>query len=155
MNPTLTPHSHLQSGSSGATADDQTGISFWQLFLHRKWLITFCLCVGFGLGYLYFNRLPPVYSSSARVHVYIDETRLPLEEIRYHDRRLDLQNTHIQIIRSPMIIGSAVNEHGIGGIPSLQASDNKVGVILGNLHVEGIEDTDIISMSYTCRYPDD
>lgn len=81
---------------------------------------------------------------------------MPLEEIRYQDRRLDLQNTHIQIIRSPMIVGEAVKEHGLASLPSLQhAGDNKVGAILGNLHVDGIDKTDIISMSYTCRYPDD
>jgi len=139
----------------GPPQEDQKGISLWQLVLNRKWLILFCVGVGLGLGYLYFDRQDPSYQSSSRIYVYIDEAQLPIDAMRYSNRRMDLQNTHIQIIRSPLIVNEAVKQFGLGKLPSLKTSSDPTNTIIGNLHVEGVNGTDIISMTYRCEYPDD
>lgn len=142
--------------SAGAhSAEERSGVSLWQLIVHRKWLILFCVSIGLGLGYLYFNRQTPSFQSSSRIYVYINESQLPLDSMRYASRRVDLQNTHIQIIRSPHIIDNAVKEFGLGKLPSLRMYANPTNVIIGNLHVEGVKGTDIISLTYRCPLPDD
>jgi capsular exopolysaccharide synthesis family protein len=135
--------------------EEQNGISLWQLISNRKWLILFCVGVALGLGYLYFNRQPPRYQSTSRIYIYVDEAQLPVDAMRYNSRRMDLQNTHIQIIRSPLIVEAAVKEFGLGKLPSLKVFSDPTNAIIGNLHVEGVKGTDIISLAYTCQYPDD
>jgi polysaccharide biosynthesis transport protein len=152
--------SHATSTESSAMMDhrerksEPEGINLWSLMLHRKWLILFFVSVGLGLGYLHFNRQPPIYQSTGRLHMYVDQTRLPLEITRYPLHQRNLQNTHVQIIRSPEVVKRAVLESGLTELPSLQSGD-AVGIILGNLHVSGVVDTDIISLTYRGPYPDD
>lgn len=143
------------SASQMVGAESEQGISFWQLCRNRKWLILFCASVGLGIGYYYFNRQPPVYESAARIYVYVEKAHLPLESARISTHRQDLQRTHLQIIQSPMVVGYAVSNSGLSDLPSLKGTSDPVAAIIGNLRADGIEDTDILQLTYRSRYPDD
>ncbi|MCH2126097.1 MAG: polysaccharide biosynthesis tyrosine autokinase [Pirellulaceae bacterium] len=128
--------------------------SFVAFAWRRKWLVAVLVIVGLGLGYLHFNRQEPVYRSSAQLLIVENKPRLPIAGL---DIVGGYNSTHEKLLRSPAIVGVAVNTHNLAGLESLKNTPNPVSEIIKNLSVSGEDSTygDIVIFRYECGNNDD
>jgi hypothetical protein len=135
-------------------APANSGTDVWGMLLRRKWAILFAVAVGAGLGYLYFTRQPSVYQATA--HLLVDKERRPelpiqgLDGFRGHEENL---TTHMLLIRSPLIVGRAVETHQLGSLRSFGRSPT--GTIIGGLSVrQAAEKANVLELTFRGGDPD-
>lgn len=92
------------------------------LFRRRIWLILFMVVVAVGLGLLYYNKAPRVYETFARILISKQqaESRDPLAPLEGGPGYQENLSTHIDVIKSPVIIGDAIKRSKLGDLPSLK-----------------------------------
>lgn len=119
-------------------------LDFLAIAWQRKWIAVCVTVVALGLGYLYFLRATPVYQSKAQILLIKKKADLPVAgpegQVNYEDHL----STHMILIRSPLIVGKAVQEHGLGSLPSLKGVGNPTAAIIGGLRATRGGDRDAL-----------
>jgi len=112
------------------------GLDLWQVIILRKWLILFGLLVGAGLGYLYAIKQAPVYETTAQVLV-VNERKpvLPMKGIEAEIGYEQNSATHSLLIRSPLIVRRAIEDHQLGALQSFAGKSNLSRVIIDGISV--------------------
>lgn len=128
-----------------------SGLDIKRLFTEHKVLLLFCALLGCGFGYYKFTRMPAVYRSSARVLVARDKVRLPVEGMESNHNHQSSLNTHIELLRTPVILSQAVEVGALDQLPHFQGNSNIAGTIGGGLNVSLTRTSDeILDLSYEC-----
>ncbi len=136
-------------------AEDRGDFHAWRFLWDRKGVILLGIVVGLGLGGLYFTGAEPVYESEATM-LMIEVRPAASGGAPSYTSTAD---THEAVIRSPMLVGRAVEEHGLGSLPSLRSRSNPAGTIIANLSVESTDNTrnnqHVVRVAYRGKDPDD
>ena len=107
-------------------------VDLLSLALRYRWYLAGAFVVGVVLGQLGYMKLGPRYEAiskilvSKRVEVQIKDS----EAGRFGDRA-----EHIALIMSPMIVGKAVEKHGLDELPSMIGEEDPVEEIVDSLRV--------------------
>ncbi|MBY0525333.1 MAG: polysaccharide biosynthesis tyrosine autokinase [Gemmataceae bacterium] len=126
----------FESESLGSP-DRSSALNMLQMLWQHKSLIVLGGVVGLVLGGIYYAQLTPIYHSSTQVMV-IKKDRNPLPASDQDPRSSyyeDYLSTHSVLIRSPLIVGRAVDKHKLQGLRSFQGQGNPTGAIRGALVV--------------------
>jgi capsular exopolysaccharide synthesis family protein len=118
--------------------------------------------IGLVLGTLFYFQVPPTFQSAAQVLVVNRhaESDLPLpgaEGRSYHEE--DFLATHSELIRSPKIVGDAVNKDHLRNLKTLAGLDNPTGYVMEYLAIDrkmkNNSPTNILNIAYRGSDPDD
>lgn len=133
-----------------------SGFNVWQFLLRRKWVILFGVVVGLGLGYLYLSRQPPVYKTSSRVMLVRRQSNIPIPDIAEDGQFSSPLATHMIMIRSPMIVGQAIEEQDLNQLGTLAGRGNPVKAVIDGLEVESVgSKADVLQISFTAGVAED
>ncbi len=132
---------------SGSAESSESGWAFLGFIWRRLWLVLLAVIVGLGLGYLHFLQQPPEFQSSARMLIVRDRSNLPIPGLQPQTRYDEI---HEELLRSPVIISNAIQNHDLGALPSMRSSGNPAGRIIRGLTVEAQSGNtgDLITFSY-------
>ncbi|MFV1966090.1 MAG: polysaccharide biosynthesis tyrosine autokinase [Pirellulaceae bacterium] len=124
----------------------------------RKWIVFLFLVSGLGLGYLYFLRQPPVFSTSAQI-LLVEATDLPINGPQFYP---GYNATHETLIVSPIVVSRAVEQYDLGSLVSLRNTADPVSKIIGQLEASRVGDrrtyldrSDIVAITFRCSERDD
>ncbi len=95
-------------GTAGSENPAESGADLRRVFLGHKLLLIVATALGTGLGYLKFTREEPTYASSSQVLVARSQVRLPVEGAGPAGGSKDPLATHIELLRTPVILQKAV-----------------------------------------------
>ncbi|HPM79537.1 MAG TPA: polysaccharide biosynthesis tyrosine autokinase [Candidatus Anammoximicrobium sp.] len=142
---------------SGPPEQQESGWAFLGFIWRRLWLILLAVVVALGLGYLNFLKQPAVFQSSAQMLVVKLRPSVPIPAAPGERTDKGYDTTQETLLRSPVIVGKAVEKHGLGSLPSLRGSGSAVGQIIAGLEVTGTTSTtgDIIRFSYSSNLRED
>ena len=115
------------------TAQAAGGLDFLAIAWQRKWIAVCVTIVALGLGYLYFLKATPVYQSRAQILLIKKKADLPVAGAEGRVNYEDHLSTHMILIRSPLIVGKAVQQHGLASLPSLKGVGDPTAAITGGL----------------------
>jgi len=137
--------------------DNQHVLKIVGLLWRFKWILAFGLIVGLALGYLYFLRQTPVYKSSAQILLVKRQAQLPIAGVEGTAGYEDTLATQILLLRSPVIVGRAVEEHDLRSLDSFQGMKNPTGAIIGRLEASPASEGSgqVISLTYVGTKPED
>lgn len=140
--------------------EEEHGISFARLLWQRKGIILLGLILGLGLGYLYFTKQEPVYRSDAKMLMIELKPSLPSGTPGSGSPSYtSTADTHEAVMRSPMLVGQAIDKHKLGSLDSLRGSVSPVNAIIANLSVESMvsqqSNSHVVSVSYEGSDPTD
>ena len=103
----------------------------WVLWRH-KFLILVTAAIGFALGALRYTPAKPVYSSEAQVLVVSKSPNVLAEEGKMLSAPVQSYvNTHLVLMKSPLIVGRAVQEGKLGSLESFAGVGNVAEAIAG------------------------
>ena len=88
----------------------------------RKWLILFMVAVSIGLGLFYYNQSDRIYETFAKILIakVQTESRSPLAPLDAQLGYEDNLSTHLEVIKSPVIIKAAIQKYKLNEYPSLR-----------------------------------
>jgi succinoglycan biosynthesis transport protein ExoP len=151
-----------------AAPESASNGDFLAILLRRKWILFLITLVGVGLGYLNYSHTPPVYEARAQIVIIRKDAMRPTTKILDTDGGEDVVtrdhlSTQTVIIRSPMIVLSAVRDNHLGDLPSFANLDaNSIaGKIIGGMAISRggdtltTEDANVLNVSYRGANPKD
>src|SRR6266852_8112350 len=132
---------------------------FWGIALRRKSLLALGLVVGLVLGSLYYAMRTAVYKSEAQVLVIKKRPdAFPITGSEYARTAAyeDYLSTHQVIIKSPLILGHAVEKRQLQWLNSFAAATDPIRAITRSLTVnrefkESAESSNILNLSFRCK----
>ncbi len=99
------------------------------LLWRRKAIATVVTIFSVILGFLYYQRATPIYQSSAQLLLIKNEADLPITGAGGQVSYEDALSTHMILICSPLIVRSAIDDHRLGALPSLQGAGDPLAAI--------------------------
>lgn len=108
---------------------------FGQIANQYKWFLLMGVFGGLALGQLAFNRLGPEYEAVAQILV-SRQAQVPARESLAQALQSEGRGEHVAIIKSPMIVGKAIELGKLNELPTLQRSDDQIEDILDGLDVK-------------------
>src|SRR4030042_4509977 len=131
------------------TTDFDLLAALWQ----RQGVVVCVFAVAFVLGYLYFLRSTPIYQSTSQILLVKREADLPIARVEEKGTYEDALSTHMLVICRPLIVGRAVEKHGLASLPSLQEADNPTAAIIAGLKASragsrDARDPNVIDLTY-------
>ena len=143
------------SDAFAATASpDIAGPSMGQLILRRKWLLLFGICMGVGLGYLFFTQQPPVFQSYAWIQVTPNQMQLPTVQFQPGQMMSMAIETQCDAIRSRTVLSDAVEQGNLGDRPEFGSPAAALSAVAGGLTVAPLrESSQTIQISYIGSSP--
>lgn len=124
---------NLQENASGP------GVDIVRLLFRNKILLISGLAIGLFLGQAAYTKLGPIYSASTKIQV-SQKNHVPIKEGEI--KTFGELSAHIDVIKSPRIVGEAVKEAKLNQLPSLAKYSDPTEEILGSLKVKRISGTD-------------
>ncbi|MFK7778074.1 MAG: polysaccharide biosynthesis tyrosine autokinase [Gimesia sp.] len=124
---------HAEASASGP------GVDIVRLLLKNKFLLVAGLLVGLTLGQAAYMKLGPIYSANTKVQV-SQKNAVPIKEGAI--QTFGELSVHIDVIKSPRIVGDAVREAKLNELPSLAGETDPTEEILGSLKVKRISGND-------------
>ena len=107
--------------------------------LRYKWILIGSVLVGLTAGYLAYESMGPQYEARIRILVSKKaEVRLRSDDTQTFGERAE----HITLIKSPLIVGQAVEKHGLNQLETLRNSSTPVEDVICHLKVERIAGED-------------
>ncbi|MCA9111287.1 MAG: hypothetical protein KDA52_15145, partial [Planctomycetaceae bacterium] len=135
------------------------GMDIFGFLMRRKWLIIFGLVSGVSFGYMYYVRQPEVFQSRGQMVVVKEFAQRPIaggQQVDYTVPRQNQLATDTYLIRSPAIVGPAVEANNLAELATLSGSSNPVDTIINGLTVNQIDETaNILEIRFSGRHPDD
>jgi len=102
--------------SFDSATDEDQGLDMWGFLSRRKAFIIVLALIGAGLGYLFFQRQTPLYSSTALLQV-IHHSTDPMVESRLAERNLsDAQF----VVTSRKLLAPCYDNHNLSELPTLR-----------------------------------
>ncbi|QDU07625.1 polysaccharide biosynthesis tyrosine autokinase [Gimesia aquarii] len=138
----LENHSDFEfDGMEGNTPSNTSGpgVDIVRLLFRNKFLLISGLAVGLILGQAAYMKLGPIYSASTKVQV-SQKNPVPIKEGEI--QTFGELTAHIDVIKSPRIVGEAVKEAKLYNLPSLAGETDPTEEILGSLKVKRISGND-------------
>ena len=133
----------------GVGEGNGAGIDMQRVLWGRLWLLLLFTLAGAGAGYMQFTRTPPIYQSSARALLVQQQQTLPIEGFGDFGKKSDPVNTHIALMRTPVILKKAVEQLSEEDLAVFQ-NRNPMHAIAGGLSVyRSNASDDILELSYT------
>jgi len=124
---------HMQASSSGP------GVDIVRLLFRNKFLLVAGLVTGLLLGQIAYRKLGPIYSANTKVQV-TQKNPVPIKEGEI--QTFGELSAHIDVIKSPRIVGEAVKEAKLNKLPSFVGESDPTEEILGSLKVKRISGND-------------
>lgn len=115
------------------------GVDIVRLLFRNKFLLISGLAAGLILGQAAYMKLGPIYSASTKVQV-SQKNHVPIKEGEI--QTFGELTAHIDVIKSPRIVGEAVKEAKLYNLPSLAGLTDPTEEILGSLKVKRISGND-------------
>jgi capsular exopolysaccharide synthesis family protein len=110
----------------------------WIAWRH-KFLILVTAAIGFALGALRYTPAKPVYSSEAQVLVVSKSPNVLAEEGKMLSAPVQSYvNTHLVLMKSPLIVGRAVQEGKLGSLESFAGMGDPTDAVAGRLTVDSV-----------------
>lgn len=106
-----------------------------QIAARHKWFVLLGLIGGLVLGHAAFVKLGPEYNAVAQILV-SRQAQVPTRETLSQALQAEGRGEHVAIIKSPMIVGKAIEHGHLDQLPTLQRSDDPVEDILDCLEVK-------------------
>jgi capsular exopolysaccharide synthesis family protein len=131
-----------------------------QIVRRHKTLIVLSVIVGLGLGTLFYRLKSPTYQSTAQLVVHKKRSET-VPNMEYQQQAEDFLSTHVQIIKSPMILSRAIEEHNLAGLESYRTSQDVVLDITQGLTVlRDLKDgsgrfNNVVNLTCKTRTPED
>jgi len=125
-----------------------------RLIWRHFWLLVLGVVVGGVVGAFYYARATPIYQSSTQVLV-VKKTQEPLPTSvngmgMVHTE--DYLSTHQTLIRSPLIVGNAVQQANLANLPSFAGRGDPTGEIIASLKISretnNGQPTSILNLSF-------
>lgn len=107
----------------------ESGGSILAFLWIRKWLVAFGALVGVGLAYLYGLQVTPIYQSSGKILIVQKQFELPVQGFQ----STGIESTHAALLRSPFLIGEAVNSEELKRL--LPHHPDPTALIVANLSI--------------------
>ncbi len=108
---------------------------FAQIAARYKWFVLLGLIGGLVLGHAAFTKLGPEYNAVAQILV-TRQAQVPTRESFSQSILSEGRGEHVAIIKSPMIVGKAIESGHLDQLPTLQKSDDPIEDILDGLEVK-------------------
>jgi polysaccharide biosynthesis transport protein len=123
--------------TTSATMDDPPPreFDFAQIASRSKWFVLLGLIGGLALGHAAFTKLGPEYNAVAQILV-TRQAQVPVRESLSQAILSEGRGEHVAIIKSPMIVGKAIEQEHLDQLPTLQKSDDPIEDILDGLEVK-------------------
>lgn len=126
------------------------GVDIVRLLFRNKFLLVAGLAAGLLLGQVAYMKLGPVFSASTKVQV-SQKNPVPIKEGEV--QTFGELTAHIDVIKSPRIVGEAVKEAKLNQLPSLAGESDPTQEIIDSLKVKRISGNDqaylnILSITY-------
>lgn len=130
----------VDNGNEKATGTDNSlQSSFNLIFLvwQYKWLVLLGVTVGVAGGSVVYSRSQPIYRSNAQLLVIKKRSDVvPVSGSVITESYLDdYVSTHIVLLKSPVVLGDAVQSGGLALLKSFEGQGNVAGAIASNLIV--------------------
>ncbi len=106
-----------------------------QIATRHKWFVLIGLLGGLALGHAAFVKLGPEFNAVARILV-TRQAQVPTRESFSQTILSEGRGEHVAIIKSPMIVGKAIERGQLNLLPTLQKSDDPIEDILDGLEVK-------------------
>jgi capsular exopolysaccharide synthesis family protein len=117
-------------------AQAQSSFSLFRVAWRYKFLLLLGGAVGVVLGGLYYARATPLYQSSVQVMVVKKASARNLVGQNDTEMYDDYLSTHQILIKSPKIVGQAVEDGKLASLPSFAGMRNPTMAVIGGLKVE-------------------
>ncbi|WP_437191416.1 polysaccharide biosynthesis tyrosine autokinase [Planctomicrobium sp. SH527] len=163
LRPTQNSRSDLNSFAAEAprvrenqsdSGDSGTELNLIQAVLGHKILLVFFLAVGGGLGYLQYKDTQPIFASNARIRLIQSDPVLKIDGLQDIIASRNPIDTHLVLMKSPMIIERAIQLGRLSQLPTLKENPNSV--ITSGLKVMRSDDSkEILDLRYQGSNPDD
>lgn len=108
---------------------------FAQIGARYKWFVLLGLIGGLALGHAAFTKLGPEYNAVAQILV-SRQAQVPTRESFSQSILSEGRGEHVAIIKSPMIVGKAIERGQLDQLPTLHKSDDPIEDILDGLEVK-------------------
>lgn len=127
-----------------------------------KWLLVLGTLLGLGYGLRHYLGEPPIYQSSTQVLVVKKKQSeaLPVPRMDYSYLE-DYLSEHVVLIKSPLIIGRAVQSSHLQSLRSFAGQDDPTYTIIGALSItrdtaaSPLQSNHILTLSYSGGDPED
>lgn len=135
--------------------DDLSG-SFRQILWSHFWTILLPMILALLIGWTYLDRATPRYTSTARI--YVEQTGPTILErnasgvITRWDSYL---YTQAELLRSTEIFSAVMQSPALAHLRTFTEGESPTAVLRNGLTVEVGKKDDIITVSFTCAYPQD
>ena len=129
----------------------QQGFDIWGPLQRRKYLIALFCLVGTALGYLYFAKTSPVYSSSIRLMI---TTQAPPAIVNGDIKMVDggSLSKHVNLISSELVLAEAVAQGNLGKLSTFNEISHPVYALKEMIRVVSDGDSDE-TLSVHCTGP--
>ena len=148
----LEPHSDLDfDGMEDSTTNASApGVDIVRLLFRNKYLIVGGLLAGLLLGQAAYMKLGPVFSANTKIQV-SQKNPVPIKEGEV--QTFGELTAHIDVIKSPRIVGQAVKAGKLTELPSLEGEKDPAQEIIDSLKVKRLSGTDrtylnILNLTY-------
>ena len=107
---------------------------FLTVLWQRKALLILATLLGLVGGSLFYWQRPPIYQSASQILIIKKQPVLPVaERMGYAD---DYMSTHLEVLRSPLIIERAIKKKELAALKTFEDSSDPVGQIIASLTVD-------------------
>lgn len=128
--------------------DEGMQLNLAKVLFGHKFLIVFLVLVGCGIGYYYYTITPPVFQSTAQLQIIHHRPVIEVDPINKGTSATDLIDTHMVLMKSPVIIDLAVANYGVDQLPSI--GGNPVTTIASGLTVRrSALSSEILDLSFS------
>ncbi|QGQ25406.1 polysaccharide biosynthesis tyrosine autokinase [Gimesia benthica] len=148
----LEPHSDLDFDGmeDSITNTSAPGVDIVRLLFRNKYLIVGGLLAGLLLGQAAYMKLGPVFSANTKIQV-SQKNPVPIKEGEV--QTFGELTAHIDVIKSPRIVGQAVKAGKLTELPSLEGEKDPAQEIIDSLKVKRLSGTDrtylnILNLTY-------
>lgn len=130
-----------------------------QIASRYKWFLWLGLVGGLVLGHAAFTKLGPEYNAVAQILV-SRQAQVPTRESLSQVLQAEGRGEHVAIIKSPMIVGKAIEQGQLDQLPTLRISDDPIEDILDALEVKRTAGQDsstlnVFEIKYRNKQPTD
>jgi capsular polysaccharide biosynthesis protein len=123
--------------------------------MSRKLQIIIGLVVLFVVfGFLFCLLKPKMYTATAYLQMLNDKPYFIYDE-KHHIDYENFVNTHIAIIRSPLILEKVLESPDVAQLPVIKSKKDKIGWLVKKLELQRKDKSEIVTISITLPVPED
>jgi succinoglycan biosynthesis transport protein ExoP len=158
-----TPEAFDSVAATNAVLPAPGQVNFFDVVRRRWFLILMLASLGGFAGYLYQTQRAPIYQAACRVLVERKQNNLPLDVLTAlgsASSPMDqLLLTHMEIIRSPMVLGEASKDTRLAALSIFSGKGDVAGTILQGLSVnrpkarDNVVIPNVLELVFRCEEP--